>query len=193
MTCRVKWHSQQAINCWIRFSYLEACRTNGFPVLSFVSKTRKAMQSTSLCMVSPHCSPIGPVPKNQYDWSDMTVWDGVSLNCNLMVFISKFDEGLINYSYLDVYRSLFQGNKGDWETDLKAVSGATLAIPHKSIFSLAGKRSGVDSRCGICIWKLLLWTHNMSNMKVKQTILGLKNRKNYRQITKMLGWAKSAI
>ncbi len=61
-----------------------------------------------------------------------------------------------------------------------------------------GKRSGVDSKCAICIWKLLLWTHIMQSkelsFQVKQTIVRLqKQNKSIREIAGTLGVAKSTV
>ncbi len=56
-------------------------------------------------------------------------------------------------------------------------------------FYITGKRSGVDSKCAICIWKLLLWTHIMQSkelsIQVKQTIVRLP--KQYKSIREIAG------
>lgn len=44
---------------WISFSHLMACGTFWVLVLSFVFKTKEALWSTSLCLLSLHCSPTG--------------------------------------------------------------------------------------------------------------------------------------
>lgn len=45
---------------WISFSHLMACGTFWVLVLSFVFKTKEALWSTSLCLLSLRCSPTGP-------------------------------------------------------------------------------------------------------------------------------------
>ncbi len=65
------------------------------------------------------------------------------------------------------------------------------------VINEAGKRSGVDSKCAICIWKLLQWTHIMSkdlSIQVKQTIVRLqKQNQSIREIAGTFGEAKSTV
>ncbi len=65
------------------------------------------------------------------------------------------------------------------------------------VINEAGKRSGVDSKCAICIWKLLQWTHIMSkdlSIQVKQTIVRLqKQNQSIRERSGTFGEAKSTV
>ncbi len=53
---------------------------------------------------------------------------------------------------------------------------------HHFYINSAGKRSGVDSKCAICIWKQLLWTHIMQSKYLSiqymwnRQLLGFKNK-----------------
>ena len=71
--------------------------------------------------------------------------------------------------------------------------------PCHFITNYAGKRSGVDFRCGIFIWQLLPGIHNMRSkelsMQVKQAaIIRLRNKnKSIRELAETLGVAESTV
>lgn len=70
----------------------------------------------------------------------------------------------------------FQWFKCNWTIDSKAASWRGMGYNFvTSSYIKQVKRSGDDSRWGICIWKLFLWTHSMRSkdlsMSLKQAIL----------------------
>ncbi len=86
-----------------------------------------------------------------------------------------------------------------WIIDSKAVSWTDVGYSFRYFYiNQAVKRSGVDSKCAICIWKLLLWTHIMQSkdlsIQVKETIVRLqKQNKSTRELAGTFRVAKSTV
>ncbi len=69
---------------------------------------------------------------------------------------------------------------------------------HYFYINYTGKRSGADSKCAICIWKLLLWTHILQSrelsIQAKQTIVRLqKQNQSIKEIARTSGVSKSTV
>ncbi len=88
----------------------------------------------------------------------------MGLNCTLWALMwvsSKLEERLRNYSSLICTSPLSQGTISNWTIDSKGVT--IILIISTSSNQVTGL---IDSKCAICIWKLLLWTHIMQSKEL---------------------------
>ncbi len=95
-----------------------------------------------------------------------------TLNLNLNTFSLQLEEMLRNYSSLLFTSPFFQGTISNWAGDLKAISWTD--VGYSFIISTSIKQVkvgvGVDFKCSICIWKLLLWTHIMQSKELSMQV-----------------------
>ena len=105
---------------------------------------------------------------------------------NTRVFTSKAGERCRSYVTFYMWSPLFEGSRVTEQLAAHLIHGQMCVIT--SLFNLRepDKRSRVHSKCGICIWNLLLSTLNMKSkelsLSVKQAIIRLKHQRDSKNI-----------